>query len=98
MREEKNKVWVSAIRDLLDVKGKLLGREISPEELAHFVGVSRQTVYTWMSDDGVPTISANKTAGLMEFFGVPEWRLWKLVDATSKEDDPTGQRTAEAVS
>ena len=93
MRDKKNKVWVSNIRDLLGAKGKLLGREVRAEELAEFVGVSRQTVYTWMSSDGIPTISADKTAKLMEFFGVPEWRLWKLADA-SDEDEPAGQRVA----
>ncbi len=96
MRDKRNKVWVSTIRDLLNAKGQLLGRDVSPEELADFVGVSRQTVYTWMSEKGIPTISADKTARLMEFFGVPEWRLWRLVDVEA-EDEP-GQVVAYALS
>lgn len=77
--------WKSRIPELLEAKGDLLGRKVSPEELAQAIGVTRQTIYTWIAEEGVPTISADKTAKLMEFFGVPEWRLWSLQAADDTE-------------
>ncbi len=84
-------VWVSRIGELLEAKSRKERREVTVEELAAFVGVSRQTVHTWKHYRGVNTLAADKVARLCEFFGVQEWELWKL----SEVDDP-GQPVAVA--
>jgi hypothetical protein len=76
--------WRSRIPQLLDLKSKAEGRQITITELALYLDVSRQTVHRWISDGGVPTIAADQTAQLMAFFHVPEWRLWELAE---DEDD-----------
>lgn len=86
-------VWVSRIGELLAKKSHDERRKVTIEELADFVGVSRQTISTWSNYRGINTLSADKTAKLCEFFGVQEWELWKL----SEVDEP-GQSVAVAVS
>ena len=83
--------WVSRIGELLEAKSRQERRDVTVEELADFVGVSRQTVHTWKHYRGVNTLSAEKTAKLCEFFGVQEWELWKL-----SEVDEMGQTVAVA--
>ena len=82
-------VWVSRIGELLEAKSRQERRRVTVEELAAFLDVSRQTVSTWTSYQGIPTISAQRTARLCEFFGVQEWELWKL-----SEVDDEGQPVA----
>lgn len=73
-------VWKSNIPNLQRVKGALEGRDITVQEIADYVGVTRATIYTWINDDGVPTIDASKTAKLSAYFGVPAWRLWDIAE------------------
>ena len=84
-------VWVSRIDELLAAKSRKERRQIPIEELARAVGVSRQTIYTWKSFEGVNSIPAEHTAKLCEFFGVDEWALWKLEEVN---DDNPGQIVA----
>ena len=79
-------VWVSRIDELLAAKSRKERRQIPIEELARAVGVSRQTIYTWKSFEGVNSIPAEHTAKLCEFFGVDEWALWKLEEVNG--DNP----------
>ena len=89
-------VWVSRIAELLEAKGRQERRKITDEELADFVGVSRQTIHTWKGYAGVRSIAAEYVAKLCAFFGVPEWELWALV--MMDEADEPGQQLAELVS
>ena len=88
-----NAIWVSRIDELLAKKSREERRDVTVEELAEFVGVSRQSVHTWKSISGVKTIPATHTAKLCEFFGVGEWELWDLVVL---EEDDQGQPVAVA--
>lgn len=83
-------VWKSRLSDLLLAKGQMLGkgRALTPEELSKEIGVSRQTVYNWMSPDGLKTLTANHAIRLERFFGVPVERIWQL------EEDEPGNVTA----
>lgn len=72
-------IWVSRIDELMARKTREERREVTVEELADFVGVSRQTVHTWKSIKGVKTVPADSTARLCAFFGCKEWDLWELV-------------------
>src|SRR3990167_4165322 len=83
-------VWRSRINVLMAEKGDRENRTVNAEDVARFVGVTRQAVSEWRSPEGVKTISAKHTAKLCEFFGVNEWQLWKLVtvDSPEGEDEP----------
>jgi transcriptional regulator with XRE-family HTH domain len=78
-------VWISRIGELLAVKSRQERRDVTIEELADFVGVSRQTIHAWKSHSGVKTIPANHTAKLCEFFDVSEWELWELIEEESEQ-------------
>lgn len=84
-------VWVSRIDELLAAKSRQERRTVTVEELARAVGVTRQTINTWKSFEGVGSIQAEYTARLCQFFGVDEWDLWKLEEV---EDDTAGQLEA----
>jgi len=88
MNTQINCVWVSRIAELLRLKSELTGRHITPEELGRYVGVSRQTIYNWMADDGVPTIAADKSARVAEYFDVPVWRVWRLAEKPIAAPEP----------
>lgn len=89
-------VWKSRISELLQAKGTMLGleRPIRPEEVANELGVSRQTIYTWMGDDGINMLTADNAAKLERYFGVPVWSIWRLVAVDAIEDTEPGQQAA----
>jgi len=88
-------VWVSRIGELLEAKSQLERRDVTVDELADYVGVSRQTISTWKSYRGVKSIPAKYTAKLCDFFGVDEWNLWTL-DTGRDREDSLGQLVGEA--
>ena len=83
-------VWVSRISELLEAKGRMLGlgRAVKPDEMAAQIGVSRQTVYTWMSPDGLSSLSADSAAKLERYFGVSAANIWRLDYITESADSP----------
>lgn len=94
MADKDRAVWKSRIPALLSLKGELEGRKIQPSEVAKAIGVTKATVYTWLSNEGVPTISADMSAKLARYFGVQVWRLWELDES---EDEPGQWLEREAV-
>lgn len=94
MAKRPNAIWVSRIDELLAEKSRVTRRDWRVEDLANFVGVSRQTVQTWKSLSGMKAITAWHTAKMMEFFGCQEWQLWELVVLTEDEKDPAALAVA----
>ena len=78
--------WKSRINELLDAKGRMLGldRAVTAEEAAKELGVSRQTVYAWMEDEGIQMLSAEKAARVARYFGVPVYSVWRLEENESE--------------
>ena len=74
-----NAIWISRIGELMEAKSTNERRDVSIQELADFVGVTRQAIHNWKSYQGTRALSAAHTARLCEFFGVGEWQVWKLV-------------------
>lgn len=87
-----NGVWRSRLKELMRMKGEMLGlgRALKPEELANEIGVSKQTVYNWLADDGLQSLTANHAIRLVRYFGVPINRIWEL------SEDTEGQPVAAA--
>lgn len=83
-------VWKSRLQLLLEIKGNMLGkgRALRPEELAEAVGVSRQTVYAWMSDNGLQRLTADHAIRLQRYFGVPVDKIWQLEDQEEDQGVP----------
>jgi len=76
-----NPVYRSDIQSLLALKSEMNGEEISVPDLARAVGVSRQTIYSWLSPRGVKTLpGAVRQRRLEQFFGVSFKRIWTLDD------------------
>jgi DNA-binding XRE family transcriptional regulator len=74
-------VYKSRIEELLRLKSQMLGEPLSAEDLAQHIGVTRQTIYNWMSEDGVNTMpSAPHQIKLETYFGVPWTQIWRLVN------------------
>lgn len=72
-------VWICRINELLATKSTNERRDVTIQELADYVGVTRQAIHSWKNYQGTKTISATHTAKLCAFFGVDEWRVWELV-------------------
>jgi len=89
MKQQRRAVYISRIRELLELKRQMEQREISVKELADFVGVSRQTMHLWMSPHGIKTLPAShKQARLEEFFGVSWKQIWQLKEEGEAEGQP----------
>jgi len=72
MSAKKEPVYISRIRELLELKSVMAGRDIEVQEIADHVGVTRQTVSAWMSTRGVLTPPRAKYQRRLEdFFGFP---------------------------
>ena len=85
---EKNYVYISRIKELLDLKSDMAQEEITVTDLASFVGVTRQTIHAWMSPAGVKTPpTADKQQRLDDFFDVHWSKMWQLKEV----DDDQGQ-------
>lgn len=72
-------------------KGMQRGKAIKTSELAKMLGVSRETVYNWLS--GVKAISADYTAALCEVLDAKPAEIWELVPV---EDEQMGKLVAVA--
>lgn len=59
---------------------------ISQEELANIIGVSRQSVSKWESEQSTPDIE--KIILLSEFFGVTTDYILKGIEPTPRETSP----------
>jgi len=91
-------VYVSRINDLLDTKSKRERRKYSIEDVAKFVGVSRQTVYVWAGYAGVDRKpAATHMSKLCQFFGVTEAELWLLVEDDTDEQPLPGMDAMTAI-
>jgi plasmid maintenance system antidote protein VapI len=66
---------------MLDLKSQMAGEEITVNDLADRIGVSRATVHAWMSPNGVKTPpTAEKQSRLDRFFGVNWKQMWELME------------------
>jgi len=72
-------VYVSRIEELLKLKSDMTKETISVNDLADYVGVSRQTIYLWMSEKGVNSLpTAERQRKLEKFFSVTWDKIWTL--------------------
>lgn len=90
-------IYTSRINELLKLKSEMVGKDLSADDLAQHIGVTRQTIYNWMSNNGVNSLpSAQHQLALVRYFGVPWTRIWRLLDEEGDEL-PQGMAYAPAV-
>ena len=89
-------VYVSRIEELLRLKSEMVGERVRVSDLADYVGVSRQTVQTWLSPRGVKNLpTASHQFKLEQFFAVTFDKIWTLKSVETEGGDEPGQRVAE---
>lgn len=82
-------VYISRIAEFLEALSMAKRRKVTTDELADYVGVSRQTIHNWSSYRGVDRLpSADHMARLCQFLGKREWEIWRLVS-----EDPVGEKS-----
>jgi len=89
--------WVNRIPELLAAKGQMLGldRPVTVDEMASEIGVSRQTVYTWISGRDAAMLAADSAAKLERYFGIKVWSIWRL-EVEGVSENELGQQAAVA--
>ncbi len=94
-------IWISRIDELLAEKNRverrLPGQKYTVEDVADYCGVSRQSVQTWKSVQGMQLIAAEYTAKLCRFFNCTYADLWQLVILDEKPDGTEGPVAAYAM-